>query len=115
VGMKKTRNMWLKIIGIALLHFVLNIIVFGIAFGNTMARFDNGLPASQTEQIVDLGAEILNFPLVTLASFTNLFSNFGSNFFSGFMGWLVFILNSLLWGTGIYMLGLFISKKLKQK
>lgn len=111
MGIKKTRNMWLKIIGIASLHFVLNIIVFGIAFGNTMARFDSGLPPSPTEQIIDLGSEILNFPLVTLASSTN----FASNFLGGFMGWLAFILNSLLWGTGIYMLGGFVSKKLRQK
>jgi hypothetical protein len=114
VGIKKTRNMWLQIIGIALLHFVLNIIVFGIAFGNTMARFDNGLPPSLTEQIIDLGSEILNFPIVTLASST-FFSNFADNFFGGFMGWFVFILNSLLWGTGIYFLGGFVSKKLRQK
>ena len=115
MGIKKTQNMWLKIIGIALLHFVLNIIVLGVSFGNVMARFDEGLPPSPTEQIIDLGSEILNFPLVTLASSTNIFSNFADNFFGGFMGWFVFILNSLLWGTGIYLLGVFLDQKLKQK
>jgi hypothetical protein len=106
--------MWLKIIGIVLLHFALSIILLGISFGNTMARFDNGLTPSPTEQIVDLGAGILNFPLVTLASST-FFSNFTSKFFGGLMGWLVFILNSLLWAVGIYLLGIFLWKKLKQK
>jgi len=114
VGIKKTRNMWLKIIGIALLHFVLSIILLGVSFGNVMARFDEGLPPSPTEQIIDLGSEILNFPLVSLASST-FFSNFTSNFFGGFMGWLAFILNSLLWGTGSYLLGVFLGQKLKQK
>jgi hypothetical protein len=114
LGIKKSRNIWIKIIGIALLHFVLSIILLGISLGSAMTRFDNGLTPSLTEQIVDLGAEILNFPLVTLASST-LFSNFASKFFGGFMGWLIFILNSLLWGTGIYMLGIFLDQKLKQK
>ncbi len=113
MGMKKYQNIWLKIIGIALFHFLLSVILTLKSFTSGLTRFDNGNPPSQSEQIIDFGLQILNFPLVSLALSNSLLSKFFSGFLGGFGGWLVFLLNSLLWGVGIYLFGLFLCKKFR--
>jgi|GEM_PF-1577850 hypothetical protein len=102
---KKTINKrkWLAIALIALVHFCLSISLLLISFGSTMERFDSGDPATFSEQIIDIGVTVLNFPLVTLA----LIPNFLAKYFSGAGGWFVFIANSLLWGISIYTLNKF--------
>jgi hypothetical protein len=89
VGIKKLINPWS--LGIGLLHLILSITITFMSIGSTMARFDDGLPLSQFDQLIGWGAEILNFPLVFLALKIRI--NAG-----GVLGWLIFIFNSLLWG-----------------
>lgn len=100
MGIKKPLNKWMAIAGIALVHFCLSITLLFISLGAAMKRFDHGDPATFSEQIIDIGVMVLNFPLVNLA----LIPNFLTKYFSGVFGWLIFIANSFLWGMGIYAL-----------
>jgi len=102
--MKKYLNVWSILI--ALLHLVLSITLTLSSIGASFSRID-GIAPTQTDQIVSLGADILHFPLITLALYLRLSI--------GAIEWLIFMLNSLLWGVGIYILGKFIRKVLSPK
>ena len=56
---------------------------------------------------MDLGSDILSFPLITLTLYLRLRI--------GAIAWLILVLNSLLWGVGIYTLGKFIKGVASQK
>jgi hypothetical protein len=102
--MKKYLNIWS--ISIALLHFGLSITLTLSSIGASFSRID-GIAPTQTDRIVSLGADILNFPLINLAIYLKLRI--------GAIEWLIFVLNSLLWGIGIYILGRFIRQVLSPK
>jgi len=102
--MKKYLNVWSILI--ALLHLVLSITLTLSSIGASFSRID-GIAPTQSDRIVNLGVDILHFPLITLALYLRLRI--------GAIEWLLFVLNSLLWGTGIYILGKFIRKVLSQK
>lgn len=74
-----------------------------------MARFEQGLPAAPTEQLISVILDILNFPIVTIA----LLPSFPRILINGITGWLVFVVNSLLWGWTIYHGGQFLIKRPK--
>jgi hypothetical protein len=97
--MKKYLNTWS--ISIALLHFGLSITLTLRSIVASLGRID-GLAPTLRERILGFGADILNFPLITLALYLKLRI--------GAIEWLIFILNSLLWGVGIYILGKFMTK-----
>lgn len=106
VDLKKLINPWS--LGIAVIHLVVSVIITFMAVGATMARFDSGLPPNQSEQLIIWGAELLNFPMVYLASKISRFN-------VGVFGWLIFIFNSLLWGIAVDRCGKLAQKVLHTK
>lgn len=95
------KRKWIVITAIALIHFVSSVLLVFMSFGSTMSRFETGVPATQDEQLVGLGVNIMTFPLVSLA----LLPNFPFRIANGILGWLIYVVNSFLWGMGIYSLG----------
>jgi hypothetical protein len=94
------KRKWIVITAISIVHLVSSVVLVLMSFGVSMTRFETGIPATQGDRLIELGANILNFPLVSLV----LLPNFPLRFINGVLGWLIYIANSLLWGIGIYTL-----------
>ncbi len=108
---KLNKRKWIVITTIAFIHFVSSVVLVLMSFATSMTRFDTGMPATQGDRLIQLGANILNFPLVSLA----LLPNFLVGIANGVLGWLIFVANSLLWGMVIYTLVKVLIKIFAQK
>ncbi len=77
---------------VSVTHLVATVGLTLAVFGQTLDRFDTGLPATAAERAIDGFGAILRFPLVTAALASGLR-------FPGLIGWAPFVLNSLLWAA----------------
>jgi hypothetical protein len=95
------------ILGIAAFHYVATGISVAVGFGLAMSRFDSGTSLSLGEKVLSTLGEILLFPLASALP-------------SGVpepIQFAIVVLNSLLWGSLLYLLAKslsdFLSKLLK--
>jgi hypothetical protein len=100
------------ILGIAVIHFILNRAIFFMLFATGMDRFDAGGPTTQSELVLEAANSILQFPLVTLV--------YGlprplPSWFYGPVEYVPFILNSLLWAAGLYLLATALRKAARNR
>ena len=86
----------LIVLALAAFHFALSFAFFQLSFAGAMGRFDAARESSILERVVDGIAYLLLFPLVQLAV------RAGGGWMTGALGYVPFILNSLLWATMIY-------------
>ena len=94
------RTPWWIALVLAAGHFIMTWAVFLKTFTMTMARFDTGGQPTLAERAVDVVREILFFPLATIT----LRVPHIAKLFHGALGWIPFVLNSLLWGILVYMI-----------
>ena len=82
------------IILIAVAHFIVSRTLFIWAFGREMARFDTGQPPSGLDRVAGGGlSRVLDFPILPLIN------HLSSNWLPGLLGYLPFMVNSLIWGV----------------
>jgi hypothetical protein len=86
----------LIILALAAIHFALSFAFFLLSFAGGMSRFDAAREPSILERVVNGIAYLLLFPLVQLAVRS------GGGWMTGTLGYVPFILNSLLWAMAIY-------------
>ena len=98
------------ILSLAACHFVASIVALFMLLSSSMSRFDTGGSPSSTDLIFGLITAALHFPLVLL---TEALSPI--HFSTSLAEYAPFILNSLLWGVGIYYFGVWIKKKWKRQ
>lgn len=75
---------------ITALHFILTIGLMLFSFSEVMSRFDDGIPPTVKTHLFYTGMSILSFPIVSLA-------RLGPSIYPGLLGYIPYILNSLLW------------------
>ena len=86
----------LIILALAVVHFALSFAFFLLSFAGGMSRFDGAHESSILDRVVDGIAYVLLFPLVQFAV------RAGGGWMTGALGYVPFVLNSLLWSTSIY-------------
>lgn len=82
---------------VAVAHFVATFATLSIHFAQAAARRGTDAPAGALERTADLLFRVLAFPMRSIVA------EAGGLIASPF-GWLPFFLNSLLWGTAVWML-----------
>lgn len=89
---------WLTIAGFTLLHLFVSSVAIATSFTSSMRRFDTGIPSSPTlrEHVWSTLSNLLVCPLYPLSQSLNLHL--------GRFDYLLFFLNSLLWGVALYWL-----------
>jgi len=98
------------ILSLAACNFVASIIALFMLFSSSMSRFDTGGSPSSSDVIFALITAVLHFPLVLL---TEALSPI--HFSSSPAEYSPFILNSLLWGAGIYYFGVWIRSRIIER
>lgn len=89
-------------------HFVLSLVALFATVGASMSRFDTGDSQSASETVIALVAAVLHFPIILMIQpFSVSFSSWAE--------YLLFVLNSLLWGTGIYYMVVYIKRRLGKR
>ena len=94
----------LIILALAAIHFALSFAFFLLSFAGGMSRFDGARESSILERVVNGIAYVLLFPLVQLAV------RAGGGWMTGALGYVPFILNSLLWAIAIYFVINFLAR-----
>ncbi|MFC1498342.1 hypothetical protein ACFLS1_07735 [Verrucomicrobiota bacterium] len=108
--MKKiNRNRIIIGTGIAVLHFFITGAIMLVNFSMGMSRFDSGESISILEHVLDIICKILIFPIVTL------FLHINAKVLPAPLGWIPFILNSLLWAGVILGVAIAAKNSKKQK
>jgi hypothetical protein len=100
----------LIILVLAACHFAASLAALFSTLSASMSRFDTGGSATASEIVIALAAVVLHFPFVLL---TEALSPI--RFSSSLAEYTPFVLNSLLWGTGIYYFGVWIKNKWKRQ
>jgi hypothetical protein len=95
---------------LAACHFSLSLIVLFATLGASMSRFDTGGSPSISETFIAAVAAVLHFPLVLLVEALSPI-----RFSSSWAEYVPFILNSLLWGAGIYYFVAYLRRKLGKR
>lgn len=88
------------VLGLAILHFGVAMAAFVLSFAAGMSRFDTGAPPTMSERALDAASAVLHFPFVLLAE------RLPARSLEGPVEYLPFVLDSLLWAVGLYLLGL---------
>lgn len=81
---------------LALGHFIAYVLLIMFSHGATMNSFDSGAELSIGAKFSSLVVDILSFPLVSLVMYLPIRN-------TGVWGWLIAMLNSLMWGTAIWI------------
>jgi hypothetical protein len=97
----------LHILGLAVIHFIVSRAVFFMLFATGMDRFEAGGSTAQSERVLEAANSTLQFPLVTLVY---ALPRPLPSWFYGPVEYVPFILNSLLWAAGVYLLATALSK-----
>ena len=84
------------IILIAIAHFIVSRVLFIWSFGLGMARFDTGQPATALERITEGASNVLDFPI------TLVVNQRPQDLMPGLVGYIPFVVNSLIWGLVIW-------------
>jgi|SRR6185312_14484626 len=79
---------------IAILHLVVSVALTATTYALSMDRFDADAPPTPAERIIEVCLQVLCFPIVRWAMASRVR-------FPGLIGYLPFIVNSLLWATAI--------------
>lgn len=91
-------------------HFAASLAALFLTLGASMSRFDTGDSATTSEIVVEWMAAVLRFPLVLL---TEALVPIRSS--SSLAEYMPFVLNSLLWGAGIYYFGVWVKDRWKRR
>jgi hypothetical protein len=89
------------ILGLAAIHFIGSRVILFMLLAIGMGRFDAGTPMTSAERFLGAANTALQFPLVTLAF---ALPRPLPSWFHGPVEYVPFILNSLLWASGVYFL-----------
>jgi len=84
-----------RILLFAAIHFAVLAITFTVSFSRSMARFDDGIPATLIESLLDRIVDLLAAPIFWIAE-PRITGDMGT-----VVEWLIIALNSLLWGSAI--------------
>ena len=84
------------IILIAIAHFIVSRVLFIWSFGLGMARFDTGQPASARERTAEGASNVLDFPIRLIVD------QLPPDLMPGLIGYIPFVVNSLIWGLVIW-------------
>lgn len=103
-----TSRRWAVIAVLSVGHFLATTVLFFAAVGDTMSRFDRGVPASAGSMLLQGFATALRFPLGTVAFHAHwmVLNRYD------YVGWTPLLLNSLLWGTALYWSGRVVKDRL---
>ncbi len=98
------------ILVLAACHFAASLAALFITLGASMSRFDTVCSATASEIVVASAMAVLYFPLVSMTVALP-----PMRFSSSLAEYTPFVLNSLLWGTGIYYFGMWLKKKCEKR
>jgi hypothetical protein len=87
-------------------HSCLSVGLSLLAFINGMDRFDSGLPPTFLEKVVETLSDVLRSPLFKLAMKSRLLGEL----FSGLLGYIPFVANSVLWAFLVWWLLAFLAR-----
>jgi hypothetical protein len=91
----------IEIAAITLIHAALSMVVFLRDFSLGMRRFDTGADPTTLERVIHTTSQILFLPLFT--PFVRHGGNMFHQVFGGILGYVPLLLNSLVWGTAIWI------------
>ena len=86
------RPPWRFFVPFVVVHFLVSVRLFAVAFGQAMTRFETGAEPTSVERAVDLLSMVLN-PLLPLAVRSKVFGTV----LSGLLGHLPGLASSVLW------------------
>jgi hypothetical protein len=86
-----------KVIALALGHFVLSTVAFLLTFSRTMERFDGAAEATLIDGFGSAAVSVLWFPFLPIARMLGVQGG-------GPAEWCLFAANSVLWGVALYSL-----------
>ena len=87
------RPPWRFLVPFVVVHSIVSVLVFSVAFTQGMARFDTGGEPRVVERAADFVSEILLSPLFTLVTKSRVLQAA----FPGVLGWAPLLANSVLW------------------
>lgn len=82
---------------VAMAHFLATFTMLSIAFSQAAARTGADTPPTPLERTADLLFRVLAFPMRSIVAESG-------GLIASPIGWLPFFLNSLLWGTAVWLL-----------
>ena len=99
------------ILMLATCHFIASIAALFVNLGASLSRLDTGRSANLSEIVAASAMTVLYFPILLVMNELRPM-HYSS---SSIAGDIPFILNSLLWGTGIYYFGVWVKKKYEKR
>lgn len=97
---------WRFFLPFVIAHSCLSVGLSLAAFTNGMDRFDSGLPPTFLEKVVETLSDVFLSPLFKLAIKSRLLGEL----FSGRLGYLLFVANSVLWAFLVWWLLAFLAR-----